>query len=944
MIDKLQKLFLERIILKYGENDILLIFKGFSFKFLESIDNKISPLNNLSTFTTNYKLDLDKLSKKSVKRSIQRSFLDDLNSLNFCSYEELLIADQKIDDLDVKAILVENDFFKNEIINPTNNIYPDIDKEISSELGVMNFEDENFNMIFANSYVNENKVNYLNYRTLINTDIKDLETIQFYAFSLDLNKQEVLIQPFPKNSQKIKKLSRSDYSDLTSLFEDIYFNKLPNNNQKFIVSENLANSKGFSFALLDALYKQNNLKIIFYKDETEQEKLKPRKEIKSLLKKHWNSDKFRDVTFYSNPSSGSNKTYTIKQDLICEHIIRECENAQLNKKFNDIFLTAPTGAGKSLFFQLPSLYLGKKGLVTIVISPLKALMYDQVQSLIDERKVNNAAYLNSDLSIIEREEVIEGIKTGEFDIIYMSPELLLSYSIDTFIGERKIGLIAIDEAHLVSTWGRGFRVDYWYLGTHLTKLKKYHCDKDGNQIKFPILSLTATAVYGGEDDIALETVDSLNMDPGNSGFYIGSAKREDIELEHHLFNPKGSYKDKKQEKTLDHLKYGIRNNIKTIAYFPFVRLINETWTLLEEDSSDTIYREKAGIFHGKIDDKNLKKETQDKFKNNDISVVLASKAFGMGVDISDIEQIYHHAPSGNLADYVQEIGRAARDKDIQGKAVTFFNDDDMQYSKILFGLSSIKPYQIKWVLRKILKIYDNEGKKQNILANSDDFSHIFGDSNDNKNGEIDNKIQSCLMMIEKDFISKRGFPVVIARPKRLFGIVFAKIPRSIESVFIRKYSDFITLEIESTEESVITTTDKFGRSTTITTPGGEDSIYKISLDSLWESKFRKENFASIKRAFFNQELFVDSDFGDDNDNQPIPMQKLSIQFSGELTKEDLIDKYEMLWESLIAVFLSFDNKYFNANEFNKRLRSYLPGLPNSYYKNLCVFCLHKIAF
>ena len=179
MIDKLQKLFLERIILKYRENDILLIFKGFSFKFLESIDNKISPLNNLSTFTTNYKLDLDKLSKKSVKRSIQRSFLDDLNSLNFCSYEELLIADQKIDDLDVKVILVENDFFKNEIINPTNNIYPDIDKEISSELGVMNFEDENFNMIFANSYVNENKVNYLNYRTLINTDIK-VRFIYFY--------------------------------------------------------------------------------------------------------------------------------------------------------------------------------------------------------------------------------------------------------------------------------------------------------------------------------------------------------------------------------------------------------------------------------------------------------------------------------------------------------------------------------------------------------------------------------------------------------------------------------------------------------------------------------------------------------------------------------------------------------------------------------------------
>ena len=934
MLDNLQALFFQKISTKYKNKDVLLVFKGFSFKFLELLAHKISPLNDFSTFTENSLLDLNKLSKKSVKRSIRRNFLNELVSLNFCSYEEFLISDPDIKDLDVEVLFINNDFFQNEIINPTNNIYPDFDKEISSEMGVMDFEDEKFNMVFAHSSINEIGVNYLNYKTLLNTIDRDVKIIGFYAFSLNITEKKLSFQPIPSNQNDIKKLSNSDYKDLTCIFRDIYFDELSQSNQRFIISDNLNESKGVSLRILEALYKKNNLEIIFYRDKTEQEKLKPRKEIKNLLKKHWNSDQFRDVTFYKNPSSGSNKVYTVKQDLICEHIIRECENAQLDKKFNDIFLTAPTGAGKSLFFQIPALYIGKKDLITIVVSPLKALMYDQVESLIHQRKVDNAAYLNSDLSIIERDEVIEGIKNGKFDIVYMSPELLLSYSIDTFIGDRKIGLMAVDEAHLVSTWGRGFRVDYWYLGTHLSKLKRYHCDKDGNQIKFPILALTATAVYGGDDDIALETIDSLNMDPGNNGFYIGSAKREDITLNHYLFNPKGSYKNEKQDKTLDHLKFNVRNNIKTIAYFPFASQVNETWTLLEADSSDDKYHDQVGIFHGKIDDKNLKKETQDKFKNNDISLVLASKAFGMGVDISDIEQVYHHAPSGSLADYVQEIGRAARDKNIQGKAVTFFNDDDMQYSKILFGLSSIKQYQIKWILRKILKIYDNEGKKQNILANSDDFSHIFGDSQKNDNGEIDNKIQSCLMMIEKDFISKRGFPVLIARPKRLFGTVFAKISNLIEPIFVKKYKNYIKLKKESTEETVVTNTDKFGRTTTTTTPGGDDSIYEIHLDRLWEDKFRKENFASLKRSFFNQELFIETEFGEDNENQPIPMQKLSIKFTNKLEKSDLIEKYEMLWEALIAIFSSFDNKYFSAKEFNKALRQELPGLPNSYYTNL----------
>ena len=146
------------------------------------------------------------------------------------------------------------------------------------------------------------------------------------------------------------------------------------------------------------IFNEIDIKINFYIESQDKDIIKPRKELSAILKKHWNSSEFRDVVFYSKPDTGSNNTVTIKQDIICEDILKQSEKALNNEKFNDIFVTAPTGAGKSLFFQLPAIYLGKKDLVTIIISPLKSLMYDQVENLKNLRNVDNATFLNSDLS------------------------------------------------------------------------------------------------------------------------------------------------------------------------------------------------------------------------------------------------------------------------------------------------------------------------------------------------------------------------------------------------------------------------------------------------------------------------------------------------------------------------------------------------------------------
>ncbi len=339
-------------------------------------------------------------------------------------------------------------------------------------------------------------------------------------------------------------------------------------------------------------------------------------------------------------------------------------------------------------------------------------------------------------------------------------------------------------------------------------------------------------------------------------------------------------------------------------------------------------------YHSKLDAFH-KKEAQDKFKNNEISVVLASKAFGMGVDISDIENVYHHAPSSSLSDYVQEIGRAARTKSIQGKSITFFNDNDLQYSVKFFGLSSIKQYQIKWILKKLISLYVLYGSIQNMLINTDDFKHIFGD-NSNKNNEVDNKIQSCLMMIEKDFQNNAGFPVILARPKRLFGKVFAEVPISKESEFKKLFSKYIKLIKKSTSDSSMVSYDRFGRRTEIITPGTTNPIYLIHLDLLWEEidQFRKMNFAQLKSLFFKRELFFKNKKNADEEQEEekvSPIQRLEISFNSGYDKNLILFEFEEIWEKLINIFISFNGKYFTRSDFISKVRIYFPDKSSSYY-------------
>ena len=594
-----------------------------------------------------------------------------------------------------------------------------------------------------------------------------------------------------------------------------------------------------------------------------------------LLTKFWGEDaSFRNISVYKNPNIG-NEIAELSQGLIVETIINEYENSKGDEPCRDLFLTAPTGAGKSLLFQLPAFYVSEKGDVTIVVSPLIALMKDQVNAIDKDRNFDKVAYINSELSLIDRERIIESCKSGEIDILYMSPELLLSYDITHFIGFRRLGLLVIDEAHLITTWGRDFRVDYWFLGNHIRKMRKFH------NLKFPMVAVTATAIYGGANDMVFDSIDSLVMH--NPHIFIGQVKRNDIEFivnNYERFTIK--YEASKTSQTVDFIKKINELGLKTLVYTPYTRHIRQ---ILDQVNADQ--QQIATGYYGSLDSLN-KEFAYRQFKSGERKIMISTKAFGMGVDISDIQVVYHHAPSGLLPDYVQEIGRVARKPEIKGFATLNYSSQDQRYTKALHGMSALRQYQIKEVLKKIHKTYLKNNKNRNLLLSVDDFGHIFENAMD-----LDQKVLTALMMIEKDYLAKHRFNVIIARPKKLFVKVFARISGQDLNTLTHKYSNTFRVIDKS---------------------GNGNNIIEIDLDKLWYEHFVNKSFPILKREFYTGNLFKDDHI------ELIPQLKMSFERLDSFN--NIFNKLQNLLNAVQTIFANSDG-FFKQDEFQQKLNNFL---------------------
>ena len=596
-----------------------------------------------------------------------------------------------------------------------------------------------------------------------------------------------------------------------------------------------------------------------------------------ILKKYWGEKgNFRKLPIYRDPNT-SQLTTEISQGKIVETIIKEYENAKAEKQYRDLVLTAPTGAGKSLLFQLPAFYISEKGDVTIVVSPLIALMKDQVNAIVNERGFEKITYLNSELSLLDRERLINQCKNGEIDILYLSPELLLSYDITNFIGERKLGLLVIDEAHLITTWGRDFRVDYWFLGNHIRKIRKY------NGLNFPMVAVTATAIYGGSNDMVFDSIDSLVM--LNPHIFIGVVKRNDIIFLVNNYEDFGqSYEKSKLAQTVDYIEeLEKKTNLKTLVYAPYtshVKKINEA--LIARGL------EIATGYYGNLD-KDLKEHAYSQFLNGEKQVMVSTKAFGMGVDISDIQVVYHHAPSGVLPDYVQEVGRLARNPALTGYATLNYSEKDKWFSKALHGMSALKPYQLVEVLKKLTTTY-KKNKSQNLLISVDDFAYIFEDVK-----SLDQKVLTALMMIEKDYLAKYRFNVLIARPKKLFVKVFARVEDQEAKNLIKKFGSSIS------QISYGPLTDKSYK------------IIVIDLDKIWALNFANQSFPLVKAKFYKGTLF-------ENIADSL-MPVLKITFTLNDTFSNVYPKFSDNLVKIQNAFTLIGSNYFSENDLLQNLEN-----------------------
>ena len=340
----------------------------------------------------------------------------------------------------------------------------------------------------------------------------------------------------------------------------------------------------------------------------------------------------------------------------------------------------PTGGGKSLTFQIPALMSGEtERALTVVISPLQSLMKDQVDNL-EKKGIAEAVTINGLLSPIERAEAIERVESGIASILYISPESLRSVTIERLFLSRHINRFVIDEAHCFSAWGQDFRVDYLYIGDFIRELQ----EKKGNGCRIPVSCFTATAKQKVISDIKEYFKNKLDIE---LELFATNASRTNLRYE-------VLYKETDEEKYETLRTLIEQKQCPTIVY---VSRTKRTRQLAEKLTNDGF---KARAFNGKMDSSE-KQENQEAFINDKIQVIVATSAFGMGVDKSNVKLVIHYDISDSLENYVQEAGRAGRDQSLQAECYVLFNDGDLDKHFILLNQTKLSISEIQQVWKAI---------------------------------------------------------------------------------------------------------------------------------------------------------------------------------------------------------------------------------------------------
>lgn len=340
----------------------------------------------------------------------------------------------------------------------------------------------------------------------------------------------------------------------------------------------------------------------------------------------------------------------------------------------------PTGGGKSLTFQLPALMEARSvhG-ITVVISPLQSLMKDQVDNLA-ERGITDAVTINGLLDPISRSLAIERVQSGDATLLYIAPEMLRSKTIEKILMARHVVRFVVDEAHCFSSWGQDFRVDYLYIGKFISEYQK----RKQLQRPIPVSCFTATAKQKVVQDICDYFKQTLNLD---LQLFASSASRTNLRYS-------VIHAETDEDKYMKLRSLIAESDCPTIVY---VSRTKRTKMLAEKLTRDGY---KALPFNGRMDS-DEKIANQEAFMSDNVRIIVATSAFGMGVDKSDVGLVVHYDISDSLENYVQEAGRAGRNPHLQAKCFVLYNDNDLDKHFILLNQTKLSISEIQQVWKAV---------------------------------------------------------------------------------------------------------------------------------------------------------------------------------------------------------------------------------------------------
>lgn len=434
----------------------------------------------------------------------------------------------------------------------------------------------------------------------------------------------------------------------------------------------------------------------------------PRKE----LQRYFGFDDFR----YERPG------YSLQKEII---------SAGMSGK--SVLAVLATGGGKSLCYQLPALNrYHRNASLTIIISPLQSLMKDQVDGLL-ARNIHCAATLNGLLSLPERADVLDKIQMGDIGLLLVSPEQFRNKAFRRVIKQRQIGAWIFDEAHCLSKWGNDFRPDYLYVSRFI---KEY----TGEGELAPIGCFTATAKVDVLDDIRQHFKANLAV---NFQEFIGSHERDNLSFE--VISCQQNEKYAQTHRLLE--QYIGEQQGGAVVFMSSRKNTEKLSEFLQQQEWQCRY------FHAGLEP-NEKMDIQEAFIKGELQVIVATNAFGMGVDKPDIRLVVHADIPGSLENYLQEAGRAGRDQ-TEAQCVLLYSSEDIEAQFRLGEQSKVSLRDIQQILRKLR----NESKRRQgeviITAGEILQDESVYTSFDMDDRGASNKVATAIAWLERDQFLKR---------------------------------------------------------------------------------------------------------------------------------------------------------------------------------------------